>query len=355
MAAVWLFVRSPDSARAQVLAAFLVGCAMGLKLTFAVFGIAFMAACAVSAWKPRRLVASFAALVVGFALFGGYWAWILWREFANPVFPYYNLVFRSPWWEPSAFFDPARGPQTLGQAILLPFYFGLKSTLVSEIAFRDYRLPVLYVLGVAVAIKVVATRPVRDKRWTFLVAFALAAYVAWLCVFSIFRYLVPLELISGALIVGAIRFLVRERGMRYAVVGILTVLLIGTTRTMSWGRIPFGPEYFEVALPPVEPKSLVIVGYVHPLAYLIPWFPPDTRFVSPANNFMLLDQPNLLEKRAGDLIRSHPGAIYLLEHRQRLPQDTWTADRFALEFGECQPIKAAMSANEPQLCRMRRR
>ena len=49
------------------------------------------------------------------------------------------------------------------------------------------------------------------------------------------------------------------------------------------------------------------------------------------------------------------GAIYLLEHRQRLPQDTWTADRFGLEFGECQPIKAAMSANEPQLCRMRRR
>jgi len=130
MAGVWLIVRSPDSTRAQAVAAFLVGCAMGLKLTFAVFGIAFMAACAVSAWKPRRLVASFAALVGGFALFGGYWAWILWREFANPVFPYYNLVFRSPWWEPSAFFDPARGPQTLGQAILLPFYFGLKSTLV---------------------------------------------------------------------------------------------------------------------------------------------------------------------------------------------------------------------------------
>ena len=355
MAALWLVVRSPDSARTQAIAAFLVGCAMGLKLTFAVYAIAFLAACAISAWRPRRLAASFAALVAGFALFGGYWMWVMWREFASPVFPYYNLVFRSPWWEPSAFFDPARGPQTLAQALFLPFYFGLKSTLVSEIAFRDYRLPALYVLGLVVAVKGVLHRPARDPRWTFLVAFALAAYFVWLQVFAIFRYLVPLELLSGALIVAATRFLVRDRGMRYAVIAALTVLLIGTTRPMSWGRIPFGREYFEIAVPSVEPKSLVIVGYVHPLSYLIPSFPAGTRFVSPANNFMLLDQPNLLEKRAQDAIRSHPGAIYLLEHRARLPQDTWTAERFGLEFGECQPIVAAMSANEPQLCRMRRR
>ena len=350
MAALWLAVRSPNSRSDLSVAAFLVGCAMGLKLTFAVFAIAFLATLV----QRRRFLPAL-WMLAGFLLFGGYWAWILWREFANPVFPFFNSVVRSPWWEPVAFFDPARGPRTVMQWVFLPFYFGAQSTLVSEVDFRDYRLPVLYVLGLAAGIRMLVAQPRRDPAWTLLVVFSVVAYLTWLLIFAIFRYLVPLELLSGALIVGAVRLLVRDRGMRYALVAVLTVLLIGTTRPMSWGRVPFGREYFEIAVPPVEPKSLVIAGYVHPLSYLIPSFSPDTRFVSPANNFMLLDQTNLLEKRAAETIRSHPGPIYLREHRQRLPQDTWTAERFGLEFGECLPIVAAMSANEPQLCRMRRR
>jgi hypothetical protein len=203
--------------------------------------------------------------------------------------------------------------------------------------------------------KAVATRPQRDPAWTFLVAVALSSYLAWVFVFAIFRYLVPLELLSGALLVGGVRFLVRDRGLRYGVVATLAILLVGTTRPMSWGRIPFGRDYFEIAVPPVEARSLVIVGYVHPLSYLIASFPPDTRFVSPANNFLLLDQQNRLEKWAAETIREHRGPIYVLEHRTRLPQDTWTAERFGLEFGTCDRLVAPMSGNEVQLCRMKRR
>ena len=353
MAALWLAVRSPDSRRAIGLAAFLAGCAMGLKLTYAVFGVAFIAAL-VFRTGFKSLKWSFPGLLLGSLLFGGYWAWIMWREFGNPVFPYFNTVFRSPWWEPAAFFDRARGAQTAMQWMFLPFYFGLKSSLVSEVGFRDYRLATLYVLGTIFAIKALAVRPKGDPAWIFLIAFALVAYLGWLALFSIYRYLVPLEVLSGVLIVGAVRFLVRDRPMRYAVLGVLGVLLVGTTRTMSWGRIPFGHEYFEVKVPPVEPRALVIVGYVHPLSYLVPYFPPDARFVSPANNFLLLDQRNLLEKRAAETIRDHRGPIYLLEHPERLPQDTWTAERFGLAFDGCENVTAPMSGNDVRLCRLRR-
>ena len=355
MAGVWLALRAPDSRRGECAAAFLVGCAMGLKLTFATFGVAFLVALAVRGTTARRLGLAMLGLTAGFLLLGGYWCWVMWREFANPVFPYFNTVFRSPWWEPTAFFDPARGPRTPMQWLFLPFYFGVKSSLVSEVGFRDYRLPALYVVGALAAIKAIAVRPARDAAWMFLAAFAASAYLAWLFVFAIFRYLVPLEILSGALLVGGIRFLLRDLSPRYVAAGVLTVLLIGTTRPMSWGRMPFADKYFDIRVPPVEANSLVIVGYVHPLSYLIPSFPPDTRFVSPANNFMLLDQRNLLEKRAAETIANHRGPIYLLEHRTRLPQDTWTAQRFALDIGECEFVTAPMSGNEVRLCRMTRR
>ncbi len=355
IAGLWIVVRSPASDRAAWIGGLLVGCAMGLKLSYAPYAIGFVVALALGPKSVRRLGGSLVAIVAGFLLFGGYWAWTLWRDFANPVFPFFNHVFRSPWWEPVAFFDPARGPRTLAHWLFLPFFFGAKSSLVSEVAFRDYRLAALFVAGVLVAIKAVVTRPRLDAAWIFLAAFATTSYLAWLVVFSIFRYQLPLELLSGALIVGSVRFLAQGRAARYVIVTTLAILLVGTTRTMSWGRIPFGREYIQVAVPPVEPKSLVIMGLMHPLSYVIPSFPPDTRFVSPANNFLTPDQQNLLERRAAETIRQHRGPIYLLAHRTLLDQDRWTAERFALELGACEPIGAPMSGNEARLCQMRRR
>ena len=341
------------------LAAFLVGCAVGLKLTYGVFGVAFLVGLA--AWGPwrmsaRRVVVAGAFMAAGALVFGGYWAWEMWREFANPTFPYYNHVFHSPWWEPAAFFDRNYGPRDVLQAIFFPLYFSQRSTLVSEVGFRDYRLAVLLVLSLLVAMKVVIRRPLIPLPWRFLGVFTLVAYLTWLKLFGIYRYLVPLELLSGPLIIGCLLFLLQGRVLRYVAVGVLAVLLLGTTRPMSWGRIPFGHEYFEVKVPPLEPNALVIVGYSHPMSYVIPFFRPDARFVSPANNFLMPDQGNLLAKRAADLIRAHRGPIYLMEYRARVPQDEATLKHFGLAFDAtpCEGIRSTFSDNFMQVCRLSR-
>ena len=345
--------------RSTALAAFLVGCAVGLKLTYAVFGVAFLVALAT--WgsgrvRVRRVVVAGAFMAAGTLAFGGYWAWVMWREFANPTFPYYNHVFQSPWWEPVAFFDRNYGPRDWLQAIFFPIYFSHRSTLVSEVGFRDYRLAALMVLALLAAIRFVVERPFVAPAWRFLAAFTLASYLVWLKLFGIYRYLVPLELLSGPLIVGCLLYLVRGRGLRYLVVAILGGLLLGTTRPMSWGRIPFGSEYFEVKVPPLAPNALVIVGYSHPMSYVIPFFPADARFVSPANNFLMPDQGNLLALRAADIIRTHRGPIYLMEYRARLQQDEATLKHFALQFdaAPCEGIRSTFSDNFMQLCRLSR-
>jgi hypothetical protein len=348
--------RSPDFG----LAAFLVGCSVGLKLTYGVFGIGFLAALLASGpWREGLRRTGWATLFMfaGFLLFGGYWAWTMAREFGNPTFPYYNHVFASPWWEPVAFFDRNWGPREPLQWLLFPLYFARQSTLVSEVAFRDYRLAALLVLAIAAVIAWAIGRQRLPPTWRFLAIFTVVSYLVWLPLFGIYRYLVPLELLSGPLIVGCLVYLLHSGALRLVAIGIVAVLLVGTTRPMSWGRIPFGERYFDVHVPELEPNALVIMGFSHPMAYNIPFFRSDARFVSPASNFLMPGQKNRLARRIEDVIRTHTGPIYLMEYRARVGQDPATLAHFGLAFAEapCRPIRSPFSDNYVQVCPVARR
>jgi hypothetical protein len=79
-----------------VIAGLLAGVAVGLKLTNAVFligiGISLLAVD-----RPLLAMASLAAgSATGILVTGGPWAWMLWEQFGNPVFPFFNTIFRSP-------------------------------------------------------------------------------------------------------------------------------------------------------------------------------------------------------------------------------------------------------------------
>jgi hypothetical protein len=364
MAGVWLALRDE---RGYLAGSLLVGCAVGLKLTYGVFAFGFVAALLVQgAWRERLRRAALASALVlcGYLAFGGYWAWVLWREFGNPVFPYYNHIFKSPWWEPIAFFDRNWGPRDFWQWLFFPLYFARHSSLVSEVGFRDYRLAALLVLALLAAVKWIASKGLplpwvragERVRFHFLAAFTFFSYLAWLVLFGIYRYLVPLEIVSGPLIVGALLYLFRGMRLRYASAAILAILLVGTTRHGDWGRVPFGRAYFETVAPELPPNALVIVGYYNPYSYELPFLRTDARFVSPANNFLLPEQGNLLARRVGEVVRGHAGPIFLLEMKRRLGRDEQTLAFYGLGFAPapCREIRSPMADNFEQLCALRR-
>lgn len=380
MAAIFLCVRGiveGDAARpwAMAGAGFLAGCAVGLKLTYALFALGLIAALAFSGTareSARRVAIATLAMGAGFLLCYGWWGWILWREFGNPFFPYFNGIFESPWWHPRDWFDRNFGPRDWRQWIFFPLYFSQRSTLVSEVGFRDYRLAALLVLALLCLFKYrvggllrrvapsrrAETQPVaQPAAIAFLAVFTLVSYLAWIKLYGIYRYLVPLELVSGALIVACVLYLVRRQPLRYAAVILLACLVVGTTRPGSWGRIAFGEGYFEVSAPQLPPRSLVIVGYMHPTAYLIPFLRGDARFVSPFNNFMAPGEKHELARRAEAAIRAHDGPVFLMQHRTRERGDEDLLRYFGLAAGEdaaCLPVGAPMSANLVRLCPLRR-
>src|SRR5690606_14062654 len=97
----WLLSSSDRHAAWRVwgVAGLVAGATAGLKLTGTVYCIG-LAAAAVVAGPPRALPRRMSALalggVLGVLLTAGPWAFRMWQEFGNPLFPYFNDWFASP-------------------------------------------------------------------------------------------------------------------------------------------------------------------------------------------------------------------------------------------------------------------
>ena len=333
-------------------AGLLAGVAVGLKLTYGVFALGLLAG-VLCLPRPIRGGAAFAAAALGgFLLAFGYWGWLMQQLFESPLFPYFNNVFHSPWWEQANWRDGRFGPRNVLEALTFPLWFSHLGALVAEGSFRDYRLALLFVLALAM---LALRRAPMPAPWRVVAMFAAVSYMAWVPLFSVYRYLVPLELVSGALIVACLGSLLRPPALRRAGVVVALALLLGTTRFIGWERVPFGERYFQVSVPGVAPGALVIVGHGHPMAYAIPFFPRDARFVSPVNNLLTLGQRNLLARRIEALAREHPGPLYLLEYRREPDLNEPTLARFALSRADCAVVKSDLDRDAMHLCRLERR
>jgi hypothetical protein len=143
--------------------------------------------------------------------------------------------------------------------------------------------------------------------------------------------------------------------LRRISIAVVAILVVYTTRPASWGRLDFRGAYFDVAVPDVAPRSLVIMGPFEPMAYAVAFFRPDTRFVSPWNNFLHFSQDNLLSRQIRGVVANHPGAIYTL--------DFWGQDSVnaALQsYGlvrddkSCLPIRSYLDTSAMRICRVER-
>jgi hypothetical protein len=129
-----------------VIAGLLVGAAVGLKSTNATFLIGAGTSLLV-ADAPLGAMGLFAlGSATGALATGGVWAWALWEQFGNPVFPFYNTIFRSPEAPLAPIVDVRFMPHGLLDAAAYPFYWLVGDHRSSEFAFRDPRFAVLIVL-----------------------------------------------------------------------------------------------------------------------------------------------------------------------------------------------------------------
>jgi hypothetical protein len=372
MIALWLVLRSlaqgAMSWRTLVAAGLLCGMASGLKLTAAMYAVGLCAALIIQGpvfWLGFRRAFGFGLAVlagIGFTL--GPWMWTLYTHYGNPLFPYFNDVFRSPWWDEARPFVAPYGPHTLLDWLTLPLhFFGPTAAFVSELEFRDLRLALLYVFAVAALIAWV-TRQIRGREeivgspalraaWRALAVFACVSFVLWISMYSIYRYLLPLELVSGALIVGLLRSLVAPRWLPIAT-AVVAALAIFTVRYPDWWHNEYSQHYFEVKVPPVAARAVVLLINGTPMAYVLPFFPPDGRFLGANNNFNDPERQNRLEAELAKVAREHDGPLYSLAFPAGAGPQVLRAHQLRRIDGGCTSIQTNMLTSPIELCRLER-
>lgn len=277
------------------LAGLCCGLASGLKPTAAVYppamAIALLLAIGIgtrSAWKAAILYAT--GTLVAFLATYGAWGWHLYQVTGNPLFPLFNHIFQSPLTAMVAGTDGRFRPRDITQWIFYTFFWIKRQQwLVTEAPFADPR----YALAMVALVALLFARLMKpddraqgnDRAPGFLAGFFFVAYALWMVLFSILRYAIPLESLTGLLLLAAVRawkpgaWRSSTRGVSLTM-AVLLVVILATTSYPNWWRGAYAKHVFEVDAPVVEANSLVILAG-SPDAYLAPMLAqaPGIRFV----------------------------------------------------------------------------
>lgn len=377
MAALWLLLvqeraasAASNIAPAPLLAGLLMGIASGLKLTAATYAVGLCAALLLLGRSPGiaiRKTAWFAAgMTAGLAIALGPWSYQLWTRFRHPLFPYGNQWIRSPWWDAQPVLPNRLGTQSMSDWLTFPFkLLAPPPGFVSELPYVDARLPALAALALVAAGGFAIARLARDdvrrppqfvttaSLWRFAGVFFAASFLVWALVHSILRYTIPLEIMSGVLIVGLLGYLLRPR---HAIVAatLAVAALASTTQSADWGRTAFGPAWFDVRVPPVERNALVLLVVDAPMSYVLPFFPPDARHVGIRNNVNGPERRNRLAERVRNVVREHRGPLYALSFPAGQGESDLLAHGLRRVLGGCAEIRTNMPTSPIELCRLER-
>jgi hypothetical protein len=357
----------------KLIAYTLMGVAVGLKLTNTTYMIALLVleVCNYrSFWKfVKNCLLNVGATLVGLLLSFGAWGYYLFKNFKNPVFPYYNHFFGSPYASHINFIDTRWFPRGIFHWIFYPFYFLIHPLLVAEVKFYDPRIALLYVAVVLFAAYFILARYSKKfpalkvpKEVFMLILFVVVSYLLWEKQFSIYRYLITLEFLSVLAIIAIIWTLIPKPHIATILSVMLLVVLLLVTRPMDWGRIPWQPTFFGIQLPQsgfIAKNATVLLADDQPLSYLLPSFPARIPFIRIGSALLYTSADQQLIHSRITAQEKRGSTFYGIETAASSAIETSYFKHFGFYNGTCKPIHTYISTyfdanpNYYQLCTLR--
>jgi hypothetical protein len=288
------------------------GLAVGLKWTNAVFFVPFALLAVIrfrrSALKTGAVLGSVG--VLGVMITGWFVFLTNWQRYRNPLFPYFNSVFKSSWWDSLSWnYAPylIRRPTDM-VSYLWSYASGTARS--SEIFIRDPRLLLSAISATGLLVAGFRTKRFFADPLTVLATWWLASYVLWAFQFGIHRYLIALELSGAAISLLAARrlwTLLFDRAPRWdrvaSKLGAIVILcLLVFTRVPNHGRASWDfqiPRTRQVALP--SDTLLVFSAAGKTSAATIQF---DTRHDRVGLSFVRRTLPNVVNARLSDRLQS---------------------------------------------------
>lgn len=333
LAAVFLVLKyindtKPKQIHFCLLSGLVLGLAVGFKLSAMSYAIAFFLALLfykkIDFQHLKLVFITGIIFCISFLPIEGFWMLTLYKHFHNPLFPYYNNVFHSPYAPFDDFNDAAIMPHSFFSGLSIPFrWLHVYSVSQEAISFRDVRVALTIVLGILFAAKLtyqkltnklneMPNNKSESYSTRFICLFFYLSFFIWVFQFSVYRFTVAIDLISGILIVNFCTKLATPTLWRNLLLIVLSLAILLFTRYPDWGRTrTYGKHFFEINVPAIPRSSMVILMGGAPVAYLIPYFPQDTRFVA-LDNYFVNKRTHAFQQLALDAINNHHGPLYVL-------------------------------------------
>lgn len=331
---VSIFIHFRHRFRWLVLCGICFGIAFSMKYTVTFYIVGF--AVAVIFTYPLQLIRLAPPMVLGFFIaaipLSGIWMWHLYEFYGSPLFPWYNEIFQSPYYE----FRNIHDLRFLPKEGLLTFVWDIAvgNKPSTELHFRDVRFIALLILILTIIPGLIFQAFFRRsteikysevevyREIIFVIIFFASSFYLWAHMFGIQRYAVALDQIAGTLIAAAITYicvrLLRTPTIAIAGFGLTIVCLLWLGLPPDWGRRAHQDTWFGITLPSelAQNNTLYVMLSGAPMSYVIPDFPSTSRFVRYGGNLALSDEAQLT-KQILEVIKTHTGPI------RTLSLETW--------------------------------
>lgn len=306
----------------------LLGLAVGLKLTNAVYVVALCLALLflVPGRLSRRSAVSVGVgliAVVVFCAVAGFWHLRMWQEFGNPLFPQFNALFASPLAPETVVADRRWQPGSWWEALVWPVLISIDPSRVGDKELPQITFAIVYLLGLVwlgakLASRWISSRPERLRaEQAFLLCFLAFAFAIWMPLFGVYRYLIPLEPVAVASIWILCTHLWPGRARRRAAFWlVLLAAFYSVANYTTWGVRPWAVEAVRVEAPRVESpsNSVFILTAGEPMSWMIPWLHEESAYVSLGR----MPETAAYVERAERIIERHDRAYVLVYTHYRM-------------------------------------
>jgi Glycosyltransferase family 87 len=310
----------------------LFGIATGLKLTSAVFVPAALVALLVLHRKNivRALAKALSfggASVLAFSAVNGYWAYLVYKTYGNPFFPFFNTIFKSQDFPAYAIRNHRFLPDTWWETLIFPFKMLVPDRGVYTEPFApDVRFAVIVVLSIAlvafgfvnrlrkVDIGIQAVdRGANLEAW---VGGLIVAWILWLAGSANGRYMMPLALLAPIPLFWLLARLVRRQSfLMLSCALILAVQVAGCVIAMNprWGPSQWTGSWFEIEMPEelIVRPNLILSIESQSLSFLAPFVHRESAFVNVSGQQVLDKETNGFGRLEG-LLSKYPNDTFLV-------------------------------------------
>lgn len=332
----------------------LMGLAVGLKLTNAPFGLAMVLVLAVlpmnSANRVRQIFLYGLAALSSFAISAGWWFYLVWIKFGNPLFPQFNRLFKSDLAAATSVIDTRWGPVTTLEAFAWPFWMSLRPWRIHDALLYNHLWVLVFLVGlVGLASYLWRRRQGLDTSTTpalLVLVFVASGYVVWLKVFSIGRYMTVVEmLLPLLLLLGLKSVLWPKPSLTLALTLSFLSLILGLKHSNFGVRAAWAQQSYMVNVPTIQnPASatILIAAGGEPISWLLPHFPSQTAVLRISGNF---PRSSAYDQMVHQTVATRAGQVYAI-----LPTAVdWTATRAAQLNAR---LVASDLAQDPTTCKL---